>query len=78
MIDTKQNTEKLLLFISEKFESDQLDNESLVQIIELAGSYLNLVTIPNYCKREEISYNGAKKCRNKIELFGVKFIIENE
>jgi hypothetical protein len=26
----------------------------------------------------ELSYNGAKKFRNKIELFNVKFIIDND
>ena len=72
------NTEKLLGFVESNFKAGKLDNSSLVQIIELAGKYLNLETIPDYCKREGISYNGAKNFRNVIKLFGVKFIIDND
>jgi hypothetical protein len=41
-LEIKENTEKLMKFVSEKFEDNQLNNDSLVQLIELAGSYLNL------------------------------------
>lgn len=50
----------------------------LVQIIELAGDYLNLQTISNYAKENNISYNGVKKCRNTVTLFDVKFVIDND
>ena len=50
----------------------------LVQIIELSGSHLNLETISDYCRRTGMSYNGAKNHRQIIELFGVKYIIDNE
>ena len=77
---TKQqvNTGKLLDFISDKFESDELDNESLVQIIEHCGSYLNLQTISDYSIKNKMSYNGVKKFRQTKEIFGVKFVIDNE
>ena len=78
MPDTKQNTAKLLHFVANKFQSGELDNDSMVQLIEQAGGYLNLQTIPDYSKRTGISYNGAKNHRKVVELFGVKFIIDNE
>jgi len=53
-------------------------NESLVQIIELCGSYLNLQTISDYAKDKGISYNGAKNNREIKELFNVKFVKDNE
>lgn len=66
----------------EKFEKSIIDgkfsNESLVQFIELSAMYLNLQTIPNYCKSNKISYNGAKRYRTVKEIIGVKFIIDNE
>ena len=63
----------------EKYIFDgNVSNEELVQIIEVCGQYLNLKTISDYCKVNNISYNGAKNFRTKIELFGVKFIIDNE
>ncbi len=75
---TSENTTKLLNFISEKFQSDQINNESLVQIIELCGSYLNLQTIPNYAKQNSKSYNGVKNFKKIIRLFGVKFVLDND
>jgi hypothetical protein len=74
----QQNSDKLLTFVAEKFENKQIDNSTLVQLIELCGSYLNLQTIPKYCKNNNISYNGAKKCRNIIKVLGVKFVQEND
>ena len=50
---------------------------NLVQIIELCGSYLNLQTIPYYAKSHNLSYNGVKKTRTKMEIFNVKFVIDN-
>lgn len=52
-------------------------NEALVQLIELAGSFLNISTIPDYAKKNGLTYNGVKKCRNIHTLFGVKFVIDN-
>ena len=74
----QQNTDKLTSFISAKFEAGELDNDSLVQIIEHAGAYLNLATITAYAKENNISYNGAKKFRKTITLFGVKLVIDND
>lgn len=63
--------------LSSRIESGELSNQDIVQIIELAGGYLNLRTIPNYCRDNNISYNGAKKCRTVVKIFDVKFIIDN-
>jgi hypothetical protein len=78
MTQTQANTEKFCQFITEKFESNQLDNDSLVQIIELCGGYLNLETIAAYSKRVGKSYNGVKNFRVVKSIFNVKFVIDNE
>ena len=77
-VDIQSNTEKLLKFISQKFETNQLNNESLVQIIELCGLYLNLETITKYAKENNMSYNGVKNHRHIVNLFGNKYVIDNE
>lgn len=64
--------------IEENIHSGELDNSDLVQLIELAGSYLNICTIPNFSKQNNLSYNGVKKFRNIKTIFGVKFVIEND
>lgn len=53
-------------------------NDFLVQIIEHSGGFLNLQTRSNYMKENNVSYNTAKKYRENINLFGVKFVIDNE
>ena len=52
--------------------------KSLVQLCELCGQYLNLKTVAQYAKANGKSYNGAKYFRKNIELFGKKFIIDND
>ena len=73
-----ENTTKLLKFTAEKFEKGELNNDSLVQLIELCGNYLNIETMPNYAKKNNISYNGVKKHRDIVKIFNVKFVIDNE
>lgn len=53
-------------------------NDGLVQLIELAGDYLNLQTIPDYAKARKLSYNGVKKTRVIRKIKGVKFVIDND
>lgn len=64
--------------LSQRIISGELSNEDLIQIIEHTGSYLNLQTVSDYARQNKISYNGAKKFRIAKEIFGVKFIIDNE
>lgn len=52
-------------------------NDQLVQIIELLGGYLNLMTISEYAKSHNLSYNGVKNNRQIINLFGNKYVIDN-
>lgn len=60
------------------YEAGAISDEQMVQIIELATSYLNLQTLSNYAKSEKISYNGAKKRNKKIvKIDNVEFVINN-
>jgi hypothetical protein len=63
--------------LGESIQSGKWSNEGLVQLIELAGDYLNLNTIPNYAKARNLSYNGVKKTRSIRKIIGVKFVIDN-
>lgn len=74
----KENTSKLLHFVATKFEAGELDNNSLVELFKLMGMYLNLKTIPDYAKANKMSYEGVKRFRKIEEIFGVKFVIDNE
>jgi hypothetical protein len=53
-------------------------NESLIEFIKLAGSFLNLKTIPAYAKDNKMSYEGVKRFRQIVTIFGVKYVIDNK
>jgi hypothetical protein len=80
MPTTRENTNKLLDFIALKFQNDKLNNDSLVQIIILCSSYLNLQTVSDYARKNGMTYNGViKPVKNRqiITLLGVKFVVDN-
>lgn len=64
--------------LGESIHQGKWSNDGLVQLIELAGDYLNLQTIPDYARRNNLSYNGVKKTRLIKPIFNVKFVIDNE
>ena len=69
---------KLCDFVTEKTMNGEFTNEDLIQFIEVAGAFLNLQTISDYSKAKNLSYNGVKNHRQVIEIFNVKFVIDNE
>lgn len=68
---------KIADHLTERIISDELSNDDMVQLIEHLGGYLNLKTIPDYAKENNMSYNGVKKFRETREIFNVKFVIDN-
>lgn len=74
----QENTTKLIDFVCRKFEAGELDNSSLVELFKRTGMYLNLQTIPDYAREKKMSYEGVKKFRHIDEIYGVKFVIDNE
>jgi hypothetical protein len=60
-----------------------VQNDEIVKTINLLGSFLNAETIAAYGKRKGKDYTGAKYliAKNNLktfELFGVKFVVDNE
>ena len=72
------NFNKIADFFYEPVSNDQLSNQDLVQLIELCGSFLNLKTIPDYAKENNLSYNGVKNHRQIQIIFNIKFVIDND
>jgi hypothetical protein len=69
--------DKLLLNIHKGMENNILSNDDLVQIIEQCGFFLNIKTISDYAKKNNLSYNGVKKFRNVVKIFNTKYVIHN-
>ena len=74
---TTENTKKLKEFIFNKMTNGELNQDSMVQIIEPCGMFLNLKTISQYAKDHNMSYNGVKKFRKTTILLNQKYIIDN-
>lgn len=74
---TSANIKEIENLIEEKLFKNEISSEDLVQLFERLNTYTNLKTITSYAKSNNLSYNGAKKCRKIIKLFGVKFIMGN-
>ena len=74
------NEHKLLEWLSEKIEQNEISNTCLVKIIKLCGSYLNITTISNYAKRNNITYQGVLKSpkANRVEIFETNFVYNND
>ena len=72
--------EKIEINIIKGAQYNLLDNQDMVELIQLLGDFLNLKTIPDFAAANMISYQGASKptkTRKKVNLFNVKFVIDN-
>lgn len=70
--------DKIEEYVYKCLQKDEFTNEDLVQIIERINYYLNLKTIQKYANDNSISYNGVKKHRKIIKLFGCKLVADND
>lgn len=77
-IEPMELVEKICNHLSERIESGELSNDDCVKIIEHIGGYLNLMTISDYARSNNLSYNGSKHFRATRKIFNVRFVIDNE
>lgn len=70
--------QKALLKLEQAIQEDKWSNDGLVELLKLCGEYLNLMTIPRYAERVGKTYPGVVKTKEITELFGVKWIIDND
>jgi Na+/phosphate symporter len=69
--------------LSKRVQNNELNNESIIELIDLLGTYLNAETISDYSKRTKLSYNGTLQRMGNgrlktFTLFKTKFVIEND
>jgi hypothetical protein len=62
----------------ECIHNGEIEDEDLAKITEHCCKILNLQTISNFSKSENISYNGVKYKKNgRVFIDGCEFIINN-
>lgn len=67
--------------LGESIHQGKWSNKGLVKLIELAGGYLNICTVPDYAKINRISDVATRKNtakRTNIVIFNTRFVIDNE
>ena len=64
--------------VGKRFQNDELTNDDMVQLIEYCGAFLNIKTIPDYARENEMSYNGVKNNRPIKTIFNVQFVVDND
>jgi DNA-binding MurR/RpiR family transcriptional regulator len=75
---TPTNIEKLLYFVQDKYESNELSDSDLVQLIILNFDLLNLKTIQQFAKDNKKTYSGVSRfSKNIIDINGNKYVIDN-
>jgi hypothetical protein len=75
--------DKINQHLDERVQKGELSNLDMISIVENVCQYFNLATYSDYGKRKGLSYNGVKsrietKKVQEIELFGIKFVIDND
>lgn len=57
--------------------SGEMNTADLVQIIEHLAAILNLKTLTNYAKENQITYNGAKhRKKQTVKIDKIKFVVD--
>jgi hypothetical protein len=56
----------------------KLSNDDLVEIIKHAGAYGNIMSVKDYSKENNISVQAVYRYRNVVDLWGFKFVMEND
>jgi len=74
MTDYEINT---LNRIGQLVQEGKLSNEFLVNTCKLCADFLNLQKVAEYAKEKGISRQAAYK-HDVVEIFGTKFVIDNE
>lgn len=78
MSQLSQYEQNSLNKLGQTIHSGKWSNDGLVQLIELALTYLNPITLQQYAEKKGITYNGALKRNKHIEILGIKYILDNE
>lgn len=81
--DNIQLRNKIISHLSMRLHNCELSNNDMIAIIEAICQYGNICTVSEYAKREKLTYNGAldrisKDVVQLVNIFGVKFVIDNE
>ena len=68
---------KIKSSIDDAMMNDELSNDDLVELIKHLGAYGNVMSVKDYSNQNGITVQGVYNHRNVVELWGFKFVVEN-
>lgn len=71
---------KVINHIGQRVQNNELSDSDLIELVDHIGThFLGLKTISQKAKELNTDYNNVKCSRiEKVSLFGVKFVIDND
>ena len=69
---------KIKAYIDNAMMNDELSNDDLVELIKHLGAYGNIMSVKEYSDQNNITVQGVYNHRKLVNLWGFKFVVENE
>ena len=69
---------KIKASIDDAMMNDELSNDNLVELIKHIGAYGNVMSVKDYSDQNNITVQGVYNHRNVVNLWGFKFVVEND
>ena len=69
---------KIKASIDDAMMNDELSNDNLVELIKHLGAYGNVMSVKDYSNQNGITVQGVYNHRNVVNLWGFKFVVEND
>lgn len=64
--------------IDDAMMNDEMANDDLVELIKHLGAYGNVMSVKDYSDQNGITVQGVYNHRNVVNLWGFKFVVEND
>lgn len=72
------NLNEIKASIDDAMLNDELSNNNLVELIKHLGAYGNVKNVKDYSDKNGITVQGVYNHRNVVNLWGFKFVVEND
>jgi len=69
---------KIKASIDDAMMNDELSNDDLVELIKHLGAYGNIMSVKEYSDQNNITVQGVYNHRNVVNLWGFKFVVDND
>ena len=69
---------KIKASIDDAMMNDELSTDDLVELIKYLGAYGNVMSVKDYSNQNGITVQGVYNHRNVVDLWGFKFVVEND